>query len=304
MIPLYKLNQYWEFITIEGQAQKPGALSTALNLPLEYIKRQKGAWMVNVKKEPNFDELEDGDKRAVSAQIDEMIRTKYIDLNYNGLTRDQLKKLTNDFTENPFDNSVVVIDEVHNLVSRIVNKIREKKKKSISYRLYEYLMSAENARMVFLSGTPIINYPNEIGVLFNMLRGYVKTWNFPIQVRDGSDKPQRDNILSWFEEDNMFTYDYVQYSGDSISITRNPFGFVNVLKEEPQKKKSGGSRKKKVSTKKQSRKLIPIEEKMEGNFQDESSKDRQERIGAIFDVQHGGGAFEDYNGVVLTKLEM
>ena len=299
--PLYKLNQYWEFITIEGQAQIAGALSTALNLPLEYIKRQKGAWMVNVKKEPNFDELEDGDKRTVSAQIDEMIRTKYIDLNYNGLTRDQLKKLTNDFTENPFDNSVVVIDEVHNLVSRIVNKVREKKKKSISYRLYEYLMSAENARMVFLSGTPIINYPNEIGVLYNMLRGYVKTWNFPIQVRDGSDKPQRDNILSWFEEDNMFTYDYVQYSGDSISITRNPFGFVNVLKEEPQKKKSGGSRKKKVSTKKQSRKLIPIEEKMEGNFQDESSEYRQERIGAIFDVQHGGGAFEDYHGVALDE---
>ena len=82
--------------------------------------------------------MEDGDKRTVSAQIDEMIRTKYIDLNYNGLTRDQLKKLTNDFTENPFDNSVVVIDEVHNLVSRIVNKVREKKKKSILQECFSF----------------------------------------------------------------------------------------------------------------------------------------------------------------------
>ena len=28
---------------------------------------------------------------------------------------------------NPFDNSVIVIDEAHNFVSRIVNKIKKKK---------------------------------------------------------------------------------------------------------------------------------------------------------------------------------
>tara|TARA_Y100000816_G_scaffold46065_2_gene28896 strand:- start:8059 stop:11901 length:3843 start_codon:yes stop_codon:yes gene_type:complete len=278
--PLYKLNQYWEFVSIEGQSQIASSLSNALDLPLEYIRRQNGAWMVNVKKEPNFEELDDGDKKAVSAQLDMMIRRKYIDINYNGLTRGQLQRLTNDFTENPFDNSVVVVDEVHNLVSRIVNKIRDKKKKSISYRLYEYLMGAENARMVFLSGTPIINYPNEIGVLFNMLRGYVKTWNFPIQIRSGSDKPERDNLLSWFEEDNLFTYDYVQYSGDSISITRNPFGFMNIVKGEDNKKEAPRKSQKVAlqSKKNTSRKLPPaIEEKK------------------------GGGIFDDYQGVRLNE---
>ena len=279
--PLYKLNQYWEFVSIEGQSQIASSLSKALDLPLEYIRRQNGAWMVNVKKEPNFEELDDGDKKALSAQLDMMIRTKYIDINYNGLTRGQLQKLTNDFTENPFDNSVVVVDEVHNLVSRIVNKIRDKKKKSISYRLYEYLMSAENARMVFLSGTPIINYPNEIGVLFNMLRGYVKTWNFPIQIRSGSDKPERDNILSWFEDDNLFTYDYVQYSGDSISITRNPFGFMNIVKGEDNKKEAPRKSQKVAlqSKKNTSRKLPPVMEE-----------------------KTGGGVFEDYQGVQLNEM--
>ena len=39
-----------------------------------------------------------------------------------------------------------------------------------------------NCKIVFLSGTPIINYPNEIAVLFNMLRGYIKTWTIPLKV--------------------------------------------------------------------------------------------------------------------------
>ena len=41
----------------------------------------------------------------------------------------------------------------------------EAAKKSISYMLYEYLMDAKNARIILLTGTPIINYPNEIAVL-------------------------------------------------------------------------------------------------------------------------------------------
>ena len=39
---------------------------------------------------------------------------------------------------------------------------------------------AENAKIVLLSGTPIINYPNEIGVMFNILRGFIKTWDIII----------------------------------------------------------------------------------------------------------------------------
>ena len=45
-------------------------------------------------------------------------------------------------------------------------------------RLYNYLMNAENCRLVLLTGTQIINYPNELGILFNMLRGFIKSWSF------------------------------------------------------------------------------------------------------------------------------
>ena len=51
-----------------------------------------------------------------------------------------------------------------------------KNKTALSMKLYEYLMTAENAKIILLTGTPIINYPNEIAVLFNILRGYIKCY--------------------------------------------------------------------------------------------------------------------------------
>jgi len=238
---LYKRKQFWEFVSTEGKPDDVAVLSKALSLPIEYIRKRKGAWLQNITKEPNFDELADSDQKAVDEQIDAMIRSKYTDINYNGLNRAKLDALTHGNSRNPFDNSTVIIDEAHNFVSRIVNKMGDKK--SISYRLYEYLMSATNARIVLLSGTPIINYPNEIGILFNILRGYIKTWVFPVKITgEGKEKPSRENIMNWFEREGFNTYDYVEYSGDKVTITRNPFGFINVVGGPAEKgKKKGGS---------------------------------------------------------------
>ena len=44
-------------------------------------------------------------------------------------------------------------------------------------KLYNYIMAADGVELS-LSGTPIINYPNELGVMFNMLRGFIKTYTF------------------------------------------------------------------------------------------------------------------------------
>jgi hypothetical protein len=88
---------------------------------------------VNTTKSSNFNDLNDDDKVVLNKQIDEMIRSKYTDINYNGLNASIMKSITDDYTKNPFDNSVVVIDEAHNFVSRIVNKMKQKN--SISYKL-------------------------------------------------------------------------------------------------------------------------------------------------------------------------
>jgi hypothetical protein len=171
-----------------------------------------------------------------------MIRSKYTFINYNGLRSTKLKELTSGYTKNLFDNSVVIIDEAHNLISRIVNKLTKEKDikedergekehlpTNLSTKLYEYLLSATNSRIVLLTGTPVINYPNEFGILFNILRGYIKTWKIPLNITTANkiDKDFLTNILLTEK-----SHDYLDYSPSSkiLSITRNPFGFKNKIK--------------------------------------------------------------------------
>ena len=54
---LYRKDQHWEFISIEGNAQMTGILSRALSLPVEFIRNQGGAWFLNVKEPSNFAQL-------------------------------------------------------------------------------------------------------------------------------------------------------------------------------------------------------------------------------------------------------
>ncbi|MDE0954105.1 MAG: DEAD/DEAH box helicase family protein [Candidatus Poseidoniales archaeon] len=81
------------------------------------------------------------------------------------------------------ENTIIIVDEAHNLVSRIVNKLG-KKKQSIPISLYTLLMKATNVKIVLLSVTPIINYPNEIGILFNILRGNITSWSLKLDIRE------------------------------------------------------------------------------------------------------------------------
>ena len=231
---IYRKNQFWEFVRIEGQPGNIGMLSNALNIPRETIEKNGGAWLVDVQKPSNFEKLSTGDQDAIDEQLDMMIRAKYQDINYNGLNPNIVNRLTQNHTINPFDNKVVIIDEAHNFVSRIVNKI--KKPNSVNFKLYNYLMKAQNARVVLLSGTPIINYPNEIAILFNMLRGAIKTWTIPIATKTER-KINRDELLELFAKNNLLTYDYVEYGDNKLTITRNPFGFINMKKRE----KKGGA---------------------------------------------------------------
>jgi hypothetical protein len=224
---LYKKNQYWEYISIDGKPEYVAILSKALSISSEYIRKHGGAWLVNIEKPANFSEKTAEEQKEIDNQLNEMIRSKYTDINYNGLNMNGLKNLSGDFTRNPFDNSVVIIDEAHNLVSRIVNKIS--KPKSLAYKLYHYLAGATNAKIVLLSGTPIINYPNEIGILFNILRGYIKTWTFKVNV-ETEKTINADTIREMFANANLKTYDYVEYTNNTLTITRNPFGFINTTK--------------------------------------------------------------------------
>jgi hypothetical protein len=220
---MYKKNHFWEFTSTKDKATI-ATLAAALSIPDKFIIKQGGAWMVNMKKNTNYDRLTPEEKDQLNAQIEFMLEQKYSFINYNGLRATKMAELTKRNTINPFDNKVVIIDEAHNLVSRIVNKLG-RAKSSITLTLYSLLMKAQNVKIVLLSGTPIINYPNEIGILFNILRGYITTWSIKLDTQD-----QRQINTAFFQKlfnKDGSTLDLIDYNPTktTLVITRNPMGF-------------------------------------------------------------------------------
>ena len=242
----YKRNQHWEFISVREvpeseRSAKIAQLAAILNISADMVKENGGAWMINVKNtKNNFPDLSTEERQQLEAQLDVMIEAKYKFINYNGLNRNKIAELTNNGKVNPFDNSVVIIDEAHRIVNSISNQLKnlkptksdEKKAKAlISVQLYKYLQNADNAKIILLTGTPIINYPNELAILFNILRGYIKTWSFKLTV-DKDQKFDESSIVDMLKKYNIANYDYVKYtpSTQTVTITRNPFGFTDASK--------------------------------------------------------------------------
>ena len=103
----------------------------------------------------------------------ELYKEKYTFISYNANnTVAQIKKIGS------LDNKVIIIDEVHNLISKIMSGIMGSSKQGLE--IYNYLMNAQNAKIVAMSGTPLINDALEAAILFNILRGYIEITYFAI----------------------------------------------------------------------------------------------------------------------------
>jgi hypothetical protein len=243
---VYKRPRHWRFVDAVENPELIPSLAETLDVPADYIKKHGGAWMVDPEKPSNYGDLSPNEQAEVDAQLNEMIQAKYTFISYNGVRENRINELSVGYTVNPFDNSVVIIDEAHNFVSRIVNHLKKspddtakkgtaaKKTASIkpedvpiALNLYRFLLDAVNVKIVLLSGTPIINYPNEIGVLFNILRGYIKTWSFQLASAQGITEARLQQLFQ-----SVDIMDYMKYNAADrvLTVTRNPFGFVNVQK--------------------------------------------------------------------------
>jgi hypothetical protein len=231
---LFKKNNHWRFEEYD-ESSDPLIKSffQITGITEEYFKSQKeivafirsqgGVWMTVPDEEPNFEELDERQQQVVEKQIELMIKIKYNFINYNGINQ---RKWTREYTQggsvNPFDNSVIIIDEVHNFVSRIQNKLN-KNMKSVSTEIYESILMAENCKVVPLTGTPYINYPCELGVLFNLIGGYTFALEITLTV---SDKKITED---YFKEILSMPYiDILQYDRprSKLTVVQNPYGFT------------------------------------------------------------------------------
>ena len=66
---LYKKKQYWQFIKTTVP-EMMDALAQVLSLPIGFIKKHGGCWLVNVKEEPNYDSLSSAEKKILDEQLD------------------------------------------------------------------------------------------------------------------------------------------------------------------------------------------------------------------------------------------
>ena len=183
-----------------------------VNKIITYKKSKKlaGIWMINIREmkkgtEPNYNNLDIEDQKEINKQIEILYEYKYIFIHYNGgasVLKQILKGLLNDYEsiastaigktngrftksdnnklleyiynpdnkiENPFDNKVLVVDEIHNLISLMIGNGFN------GPMIYELIMRAKNIKLIFLSGTPVINYAYELALMYNLLRGYINT---------------------------------------------------------------------------------------------------------------------------------
>lgn len=94
------------------------------------------------------------------------------------------------------ENSIIIIDEVHNFSVSIKNGSKN------ATTLYNKIMHTKNIKLVFLTGTPIVNTPFELVPIFNMLRGY---------IRDG-----RERGTLFPENEEKFNAFFVDYENNDI----------------------------------------------------------------------------------------
>jgi hypothetical protein len=218
----FDINHHWVFKSCSSVKNRETYLmALKIGIPKNAINLNQGAFFIDFskkKEEDNFELFSKSDKEKINLQIDKMIASKYEFKHTNGLTTRQLLDMDND---RYFDNKVIIIDEVHNIINGMASGGSYR-----ATRLYSMFMDARNARFVFLSGTPMKNIPFEVGKIFNVLRGYII--NYIITISGGA-RPK----VEWSRlEDELYKHPLIDQviidiRNKEIKLNRTPYGFIS-----------------------------------------------------------------------------
>jgi hypothetical protein len=190
----YRESQRWRLrpasATTAGKPSAPAAVDAKL------VRAHGGLWVPEAEGGRPFEELSQAERDQVRQQVDDRIARTHHFVSYNGLTAQSVRKLTGGPT-NPFDGSVVVVDEVHNLVSAVSNG-------GLAARVYDRIMAARGCKVVLLSGTPLVNRPEELALLVNLAHGPIRVHDFvmdaPLDDHRRRQLEMCPDVLSYSEE--------------------------------------------------------------------------------------------------------
>lgn len=231
----YRLNNHWIPIPLADTKKGPDASvieNFALNVLrmspkfFEGLRRaKKNIWLPDFDKEPNYYSLSADFQAEIKEQITDILENRIEFINYNGVTAKKLqdmlcKAAANPEAPGPFDNAVIVIDEIHNLSRLMRGKLHyymeqtaTKRGKprlvppepvtperwqprycnlNLKYRrafmLYRLIAEARNSKVIGLSGTPLLNFPDELAPLMNMIGGYTHAFKMTATDKSESSK--------------------------------------------------------------------------------------------------------------------
>ena len=164
----------------------------------------------------------------IDINIDETTKTKN-QLIVDSLVERYKYNLDNYNIYSPFYNDVIIIDEVHNFIREIING------SGPANVFYNWIVNADNIKIVFLSGTPVINKPSEIAILYNMLRGILNVFEFSIILDEEVDEDEiqtklQDTIFKGNKKSCIEQTLVTKKSGKLIvSFTKNKTNFESIL---------------------------------------------------------------------------
>ena len=217
--PLYMMDHHWRQQALNDDTK---AMALRLGLSEGFLGRH-GMFFTTVPGEaPNYKSLPKTAQDIISAQFDDLLQQRFTFIRYNGLSSANIDKYVPPDGSNPYSDSVVIIDEVHNFISRIVNS------SDIARKLYDLLYTAVNCKVVALSGTPVINRANEIAYLMNLLRGPITRIVVPIRAIPTWDEEKMTSVLRGIPDVDTIEFNALK---KYVLLTRNPPNFRSVYNE-------------------------------------------------------------------------
>lgn len=221
--PIYMFDHHWRQQAINEETRK---IASQLGLSEGFLDRHNAFFTTISGEEPNFKNLPKSAQDIITAQFDEVIGKRFKFINYNGLSSSNIGKYVPDDGSNPYSESVVIIDEVHNFISRVINE------SEIAGKLYERLYNSVNCKVVALSGTPVINRPNEVAYLMNLLRGPIERYVVPVRSIVTWDEEKMKTILREIPDIDTIEFNSLK---KYLLLTRNPPKFRTVYNEKSER---------------------------------------------------------------------
>ena len=147
------------------------------------------------------------------------------------IVEDNVKLLDN---TNPFDNKIIIFDEVHNYIVTLSNIMRTIKKPSpiqkVKLDIYNDLKNAINCKIILLSGTPIVNNSYEIAFISNILNGNNVMYKYDYLINSNNINKYVDVLKRTLNETLKFI-NYINIEIDNnklyLYFILNPDYFIN-----------------------------------------------------------------------------